>query len=220
MSLISRVVTVAIVGLALMLLLGGSEQQPATPEGVRQVYASYKQAVLSSDGSTAAALITRETVEWYERSKQLALHGSKADIDPLPPMLKFQVLAFRQRVDVEQLRLLSARELVAYAIAQGWMSKSNMERTDLGDVKITGAVANADVVIAGTPSTQQFRFVRDAGRWYFDQLPLLTGADDQLKAAAAQRKMSEDQLIIALIEAASHKKVGEEIWTPPGDGAH
>ncbi|HVM95464.1 MAG TPA: hypothetical protein VMT89_03695 [Candidatus Acidoferrales bacterium] len=212
-----RVASLALTVVALVVLLRAPAPQPATPENIQAVFRTYKDAVLKGDGAAAAAVLSQDTVDWYAESQQLALHGTKDQLQKLQPLQRFQALAFRYRTDPHVLRTLSPRQVIAYAVEQGWMGKSTLERTDIGDVKIAGDTAEAEVTVDGKPAGQQYNFMREQGQWRFDQLPLLASGDEQLRAAAAQRKMSEEQLILALLEAFSKKKVGDEIWVPPGD---
>ncbi|MBI3782738.1 MAG: hypothetical protein HY270_04980 [Deltaproteobacteria bacterium] len=219
MATSSRVLSIAITTVALILFLRGPAQQPATPDAVRAVFRSYKEAVLKGDGRAAAATLSQRTVDWYRESQELALHGTKTAVQQLEPLKRFQVLAFRYRMEPELLRKMSPSEVIGYAVEQGWMSKAALERTDIGQIKISGDRAEGTITLDGKPSDQQYDFVREQGEWRFDQIPLLASGNAQISAAAAQRQMTEDQLILALIEAFSHKKVGDDIWNPPGDAA-
>lgn len=184
-------------------------------EAVRQSFAEYKRAVMAADGAAAAGLLSTATVQWYGKIQDLALHGSKQEVEQLGPLEKIQVLASRQRVPADELRTMSPRQLVAYSVRKGFVDKVGTGRSELGTVTASGGTAVANVLLGGKDSGQQYHFVREDGRWLFDQLPTLATSEEGLKAAAAQRGMPVDQFVQALIESGSGKKITEDLWQPP-----
>jgi len=184
-------------------------------EAVRQSFAEYKRAVMAGDGAAAAGQLSAATVQWYGTMQDLALHGSKEEVQQLGPLEKIQVLAFRQRVPADELRAMSPRQLVAYSVTHGWVGKAGTGRSELGTVTASSGTAAANVLVGGKDSGQQYHFVREDGRWFFNQLPTLEVSADGLKAAAAQRGMPVDQFVQALIESGSGKKITADLWQPP-----
>jgi hypothetical protein len=182
---------------------------------VRQSFATYKRAVMAGDGATAAAQLSAATVQWYGKMQDLALHGSKEEVEHLEPLEKIEVLAFRQRVPAEELRAMSPRQLVAYSVTQGWVSKAGTGRSELGTVTAASDTAVANVLLGGKDSGEQYHFVYEDGQWLLNQLPTLEASAERLKVAAAQRGMSVDQFVQALIESGSGKKITADIWQPP-----
>lgn len=184
-------------------------------EAVRQSFAEYKRAVMADDGAAAAAQLSAPTVQWYGQMQDLALHGSKEELEQLGPLEKIQVLAFRQRVPADELRTMTPRQLVAYSVTHGWIGKVGTGRSELGTVAASSGTAVANVLLGGKDSGQQYHFVREDGRWLFNQLPTLEASADALKAAAAQRGVPVDQFVQELIESGSGKKITPDLWQPP-----
>jgi hypothetical protein len=208
-----RVASIAGAVVAVVMLLNA----PATPpdQAVHRAFAAFKRAVLAGDGPAAAALVSTDTLDWYGKTQDLALHASKDEVQNLGPLEKIQVLAFRQRVPLDELRAMSPPQLVAYSVAHGWMGKKAMERSELGTVTVSDDTAVATLLVDGKDSGQKYHFIRESGRWLFDQLPTLQSSDDTLKAAAAKRGMPIDVLVRTLLESASGQKLTDEIWQPP-----
>ena len=184
-------------------------------EAVRQSFAEYKRAVMADDGAAAAGQLSIATVQWYGKMQELALHGSKEEVERLGPLEKIQVLAFRQRVPPDELRAMSPRQLVAYSVRHGWIGKVETGRSELGTVSASGGTAVANVLLGGKDSGQQYHFVREDGRWLFNQLPTLEASEETLNAGAARRGMPVDQFVQALLESGSGKKITPDLWQPP-----
>jgi hypothetical protein len=208
-----RLASIAIAAGAVFMLLRVPEPPPQ--EAVRQVFAAYKRAVLADDGTTAAALLSAATIDWYGKTQDLALHATKEEIERLGPLEKIQVLAFRQRVPAEELRAMSPRQLVAYSVSRGWIGKTATQHSKLGPVTPSGDGASAELLLSGKATGQKYYFTREDGQWRFNQLPTLQGGDEGLKLAAAQRGMTVDQFVQLLVESASGKKITTDVWTPP-----
>jgi len=208
-----RLASIVVAVLALFMLL----RAPATPpdEAVRRAFAEYKRAVMADDGRAAAALVSTGTVDWYGKTQDLALHASKDEVRSLGPLEKIQVLAFRQRVPLQELRTMSPMQLMAYSVAHGWVGKKATERSDLGTIRVSDDTAAATLQVDGKDSGQTYHFVREGDRWVFDQLPTLQGSDDTLKTAATRRGMTIDVFVQTLLESASGQKLTDEIWEPP-----
>lgn len=216
-SSLIKLASVVIAAAALVNLLKSSNEMAtaSSADQVRAVFAAYRHALLTDDGATAAGLLSAATIDWYGQAQQLALYGNKDQVDRLPAIAKVQALAFRHRVPAETLRQMSPRQLVVYAVEHGWIGKPAAERSALGEISVSGDTAVAELLLAKRDSHQQYRFVKENGHWRFDQLPLLTGGEARLEFAAQVRGLTPDQLILSLIESASHTKVSPEIWNPP-----
>lgn len=209
---IVRLASLLVAGAAVVMLLRMPEPPPE--ESVRQTFAAYRRAVLADDGPAAAALLSAETVEWYGKMQDLTLYATKDEVERLAPLEKIQVLAFRQRVPADELRAMSPRQLVAYAVAHGWIGKPGMGRTDLGTVTASTDAAVGAVLVDGKDSGHQYNFVHEGGRWLFHQLPMLQAGNDLITTAAQQRGVSVDQYVQMLVESGSAKKITADVWQP------
>jgi hypothetical protein len=170
---------------------------------------------VADDGRAAAALLGTGTVEWYAKVWDLTLHGSSEEIEQLGTLEKLQVLGFRQRVPADELRAMSPRELFAYAVRHGWVGKPSIGGTEIGAITATDNTATAQALFAGKDNGQRYRFVREGGRWLFDQLPTLQAGGDALTAAARRRGVPVDEFVQHLVESASGKPVTPDLWQPP-----
>ncbi|MGH3055817.1 MAG: hypothetical protein ACRDL7_12665, partial [Gaiellaceae bacterium] len=184
-------------------------------EAVRQAFAAYKRAVLTNDGSAAAALLSPGSIEWYGHMQDFALHGSKEELEHLGPLEKLQALAFRMRIPAEELRALSPRQLVAYSVSHGWIGKAGTERSELGTMTVADGSATAQLLLDGKDSGQQYHFAKDGGEWQFDQLPTLQSGGEWIATAAQERNMTVDQFVQGLVESGAGKKLTADAWEPP-----
>jgi hypothetical protein len=208
-----RFASIMIAACAVFVLLRTPGQPPT--EEVRQAFAEYRRAVMANDGTAAAALLSAGTIEWYGRMQDLALHGSREEVEHLGPLEKLQVFAFRLRIPADELRPLSPRQLVAYSVTHGWIGKSGTEHSELGAITISDGSAVAELMLSGKDSEQQYRFVQEGDQWRFNQLPTLEVGGGWITTAAAQRGMTIDQFVQLLVETGAGKKMSTETWEAP-----
>lgn len=199
------------------ILLGLAPNAQANPEeqAIRHVFASYRTAVLSGDGEVGAKLLSQTTIEYYDQMRHLALYGSGETVRNLSLINQMQVLLFRARMDPMHLKSMSGHDVLAYAIKQGWTGKSSIVQLQIGKVLIEDPVAVAHGVFNGQDAGPAFRFVKEAGAWRFDLLPMLQASNAALQMSAMQQGISERDFMLILIESVVGRKLGPEMWEPP-----
>lgn len=213
MNVFRRVsVTIAVGSLLLLppLVLAASEDA-----NVRKAFDGYKYAVLNELGEDASQLVTQSTIDYFGEMQQLALHGSGTDVRAQSIVNQMQILTFRHRMHAEQLKLMSPRKVFVYAVDQGWVGKNGVVTLDSGPVSVSGDIATIDIFKNGIPTGLKFRLQREAGSWKLDLMPILALGNQAFKLIAKQQRISEEYLVLSLLESVSGQRVPDSIWNPP-----
>ena len=184
-------------------------------EAVRRVFSAYRAAILAGKGDAAAALLSRSTYAYYDEMRQLALRGDAASVQSQSLVNQMQVLMLRLRVPLGQLESLAPRELIAYAVDQGWIGKQSVLKLQPGKVHAEGDVAVLDVIIDAQEAGPAFSFNRESGAWRLDLVPTTQLGNAALELAARQQGIPESEFMLVLIESVLGRKVGAEAWVPP-----
>lgn len=184
------------------------------PEAVVKSFQDYKSAILNQNGEAAVALVTKRTVEEYQRYVEWALTADRKTLQSLAFINRFQVLLLRHRIPADSLRQLDGRSVFVYAVDRDWIGKNGVIRTTLGKVDVANTRATAEVLIGGQSAPNRFQFSKENGTWKFDLIQVIRDADQALKAAARQNGMTEDEFMFSLIETVSGRKVADTIWAP------
>jgi hypothetical protein len=182
---------------------------------VRQTFINYKEAILQQRGQSAVRLISSATLQYYARMRTIALEGLEKEVRQLTPMNKIMVLTLRHRISTDELRATTPETVFILAVNQGWIGKTSVIDSDIGQIRVVHKDASAQYVKGGEPTPLKYRFTKENGEWKIDLTALMPVADQAMSTLIKQEGLDEDKFIISLIESVSGKKVSSSIWTPP-----
>ena len=190
---------------------------PDGPEAaaVERTFAEYKAALKQRDGVRAAAAVSSNSFRYYDRMRKLALSAPRDELALLEGTERMLVLALRQQAPLELLENGTAEELVAYAITTQAITDTSVARTELGEIRTEGDFARGWVIVDGNPTQGILQFVREGARWKFDLEFAMKSSAGLIAAIAQQSGVSEDEVILKLLEQGAQQPVGPEIWRPP-----
>lgn len=182
------------------------------PEAVRRDFTAYKNALIDKDGAAAAKLVTGNSLRKYDQLRQLALSGTREDLEKLSDVDRRLALVLRLRTPLELLRSGSPADLIAHAVSTG-KTGSSVERAELGDIAFESGRASAEIRMGVRPVLGTFLFRQEDGLWKFDLEHALDMSRGSFTAEAEKKKVSEDDLILQSLSN-DGKPVGPEVWKP------
>lgn len=191
-----------------------------TPEGpeaeaVRAAFESYRQALIEEDGAAAADRISANSVEAYQRFRDLALSGSREEVGELSMVHRMQVLLLRHRIEPDALEAMNGRTAFAHAVDEAWVGAGGIARLEIHHVAVRGDEARANVGVGPAPSPDIFRFLREDGEWRFDLMPSLSSAEGALRQMAAARGVEENEFLLGMIGSMSGEPATDALFEPP-----
>jgi hypothetical protein len=189
---------------------GGQEQA-----AIRDAFVGYKTAILAGDGKAAVQHVSQSTIDYFADMQKLALYGTAAEVRAQSPVNQLQILSFRHRLELQQLQDMTPVELFAYGVDKGWIGKSTVVTLEPGSVDVSGNVGTIEVLQSGTPVGPRFRLYREGGEWRLDLVPILGLGNAAMKILAQRQGVSEEFMILSLLESVSGRKVPPTIWDPP-----
>ena len=111
---------------------------------------------------------------------------------------------------------MTGREIIVYAVAQGWIDKDGAASIRLGDFAVKGDFASGGLLgNGGEVSPFRLEFLREDGEWRLDLAEMLKIARFGIDYAVQQTGMSEEEFLLFVLEYSSGRKPGPEIWSPP-----
>jgi hypothetical protein len=201
----------SLLSLCLVVALG-SPALAGVDADVRATFERYKKAVLQRDGQKAVAEIDDRTLDYYARMRTAAL--SAPDIHNLSLLDKLMIVRLRHELSPDQLSAMDGRSLLAYAIGKGWVGDASVQRGGIGEVKVSGQTAVGAMTLGGKPTPAKLAFRRGKRGWLIDLLPLLGGAEPALQQLRQKSGLSEDELVLKMIEEATGRPVPAAVWRP------
>jgi len=190
---------------------------PETPEAtaVKRGFAEYKAALKQRDGTRAAETVSHNSFDFYDRMRKLALSAPREELALLEGTERMLVLALRLQAPLDLLTSATPEELVAHAVSTETITDTGVARTELGEIRTEGELARGWVVVDGNPTQGVLQFVREGGRWKFDLEFAMQSSAGLIEAIAQQNGLTEDEVILKLLEQGVEQPVGPEIWQPP-----
>ncbi|GAB2968401.1 hypothetical protein [Saccharothrix stipae] len=167
----------------------------AEEKAIRKTFADYREAAKAKDGVAAAALLSQDMLGYYTKARDLALTGSEQQVREHGATSSMLVYVLRAEFGADELRGMSAEQLVSAAVAKGMVSENSLANVDLGTVVVDGETARADMTSRGQSAGVELPFHKESGSWRFDARPLMAAGDEALKTVAGQRGVTVDQLV-------------------------
>lgn len=218
----------------------GSQESPGAAEqdvaAVRGVFLGYKSALIAGDGKTAASLVDEATDTYFERLRDLALHGNEQEVKAHSFVERLLVLSMRQVLDRTTIESMSLADLIDVAMSEGWIAPQTLSQLDIGAIEVHGDEASAEVLsglISSAASSDdeapaggtsepgepelRYRFVREHGAWRFRFSSLVESLDRLVEDLTSQLGTQQDDLIFMLIEGFTGRQVLPDVWEAPVD---
>lgn len=181
---------------------------------VERSFDAYKAALEQRDGAAAAAMISGNSLAYYDHMRDLALTAERRHLSVLDGTERMLVLSLRHSAPLELLKTASPAALVAYAVDEGLVSDVAIAKTELGEITVVDDRARCWIVIDGEPTRGVMQFVREAAGWKFDLEFAMRSSEGLIGALAVQSGMSEDAVILQLLSQAEGRPVDPGIWDP------
>lgn len=175
----------------------------------------YKAALQGDRGAEAAAFLSRSTVDYYEKVRDLALYATREELKPQSHVDVLQAMVLRSRIPAAEMRLMDGRALLVRAIDNGWVGKENFEPFSVAAVRVDGDKAVADMApAAGTPTTP-LDFVREGGEWLIDLVGLLQSTNQMFDMLITTQQLDREAFVLTVLSSLDGKPVDATVWNPP-----
>ena len=150
---------------------GASDSRVETLPAERQIellMASWIGAVAEKKADDLIPLVDSQSESYYLRIKELALSGEAGELAALSEVDQLQVMFFRLMIEQEQLRRMTARQLLAFAVEKGFIGMELRHADLLGEIRVTGDTATGRLFKFGKsdrPDRYLQHFVKEQGVW-------------------------------------------------------
>lgn len=179
-----------------------------------EAFDSYKDAILSQDGDSAANRVSASTISQYDDYLRWARTLDKDGLKELSFINRFQVIIMKHRLPKNLLLSGSGRDAFVYAVNHDWIGKSGVVPMSADNYHISGDRAISDASHAGQMLPYKFQYIKEGGVWKYDLTIIMKISNEPLRQAAIRSGLTEDEFIFKLTEAISGKKVPDSIWEP------
>jgi hypothetical protein len=197
----------------------GVETPPTTvpsSERVRESYSQFAQALQERDAPAASRLVTKNTIDTYERCRVLALDSSKVDFEQLTQFEVLLAFQLRYLLSREKLASMNGQQVFCWGVAEGLVKQDTVKGISLNNVQVDGNVALATLRKNGQPAPGQvFRFVNEEGKWKLDLMHIIPGFEKAFKEVRDKAKKSKIELAVYLLERTYNQEIPYAILDGP-----
>ena len=185
-------------------------------EEIRRVYAMIDTCNDQSRGKEVLELFTAETFDGYERIIKVALDARMEEVKALRPSDKLEVFRIRARAKRAEIEGLDGRGYCEFATSRGWYVRPPAERfeSELRNFVFQGDVATAELLMDGEKTGARMRFVRQGGKWRFDEVDAYHHWDRWWREESQESGLSVEELLIGQIEDEIGREAPDSIRKP------
>ena len=188
----------------------------APVDEVKESFKAYKAAILASDGEAAAQVVTQSSRDYFRRLADQALNLDRDGLHKIYLSDRLYALLLRHSLQRARLESMSGREVVSYAVDEGWIGKEGAEQLQLGNYQVDGDHAAGTILRPdGGETTFKMEFVREGGRWRLDLVALMDLTRTAFEYSVRQSGLSEDEFVMLMLEYSTGRKPDPGIWSPP-----
>ncbi len=192
--------------------LGGCDKKAAE---VLAADEQYDNCLDADDGAGAVRYVSKNSLARLDRLISVARTAKKAEVRAMPFDDMQEVLMMRHLLGPELLKPMDGRTYYTKIVQKGWLhSTSHLERIK---IKVDSSGTSATVTFRDPEDSEitYGHWVFEDGAWKEDQLADLQTSHAELKAAAKEARMTEDEMIMASLEIRIGETVPPTVWDPP-----
>ncbi len=183
---------------------------------VAQAFSSYREALLAQDGTTVAASLTAESIEYFEGIRKLALTASESHLRRAWMSTQLTVIHLRTAVPVANIRSWSTAQLVTHAVRRGQLYPVIIERMSAETVEVSGDIGTVSMKVDRQEKPRSLTFYREGGQWKFRLIPLLDATEYALRAHVEEQQITERRLVDESLAATLSPEAIRKAWLQVG----
>lgn len=177
---------------------------------IKNVYATYAEAMANKNAEEALRYVTASSVKYYTKLLTLSKTADSATLAAMPIVDILYTLSLWVRIDASLLcEMNSGEDLLSYSLRE---SKNNTEN-QIGDITVQGDTAYVDVENVPIPMEKQYqyRFVRESTGWKIDLTQQASVLSQQFEELMKQYHSSKQELYKFMM---SMSHMPETTWEP------
>lgn len=180
---------------------------------VKKCFKKYKNAILEDRGDEAADVVSKATIDYYQKMLDIALTADSATVDQLGITDKMTVLTVRHKVPKSTIAELDGRGFFIYAISAGMVGKNSVINATIGEVKVNENFATGQLLVNGQESPMYFHFYHE-GDWKLDLTSLFHITNTALNQMVQESGMSQNEFLFQILQSLTGRYPNSTIWQP------
>jgi len=180
-------------------------------------------AVAEKQTGNLAKLVDAESEAYYLRLRNLALTADAEGLSRLSEVDQLQVMFFRLMVDAQQLRTMSAQQLLAFAVEKGFIGMELRLADQLVEIQVSGDTATGRLLKFGRadrPDPYLQYFVKAGGIWQVSLQGERERLEGEFDGFVQRSGLSRSEAAFLILEMRLMRKVtAADFFTPSAEVA-
>lgn len=190
------------------------DANPADAKAITDVFAAYKRAMLSDQGSEVAKFVDQNTLDYYDYILEQVRYAVESDVTNLGLVHQLSIVLIRHTASRKDLEKLNGQSLLAYLVNNQRIGKGSLEENTLSVIKSNGTIAQAYIREEEKETSRYFLFHKEKGVWRIDLTTHFDSMQKILEGYTSELNISEKELMVLLLEQITDKKPDDRIWEP------
>jgi len=189
------------------------QSMPSPEKLIREVFESYRQALIDKDGDKAWYYIDSQTINFFEDLRNKSLTLSYEDMNGLDVMKKFIILRLRNDFNKKQLETMNPKDIFVAGVERGYISNDTIKDIKLNKIEVQGNIASG--FVSQAPKIPSFYFAEANGIWKVALVKNMDMGNAFFEKMLDQSGMTEKEFLIDLLSQVSSSEVKKGIFDKP-----
>ena len=169
-------------------------------------------------------LVSKDSIEAYEKFRYLSLYGEMEELDQLTLFNQLQVLLLRVLAGKDEMLSMTPEDTLIYALKEKFIEIDIKTKDKVKDITFNNQHAQAKTFIEFTNSNKELEhrenlamrhFVKDeSGNWKINLLPELEIMDNYLDVVVKSKNRAKAEVALAMLELRSARKILPSVFDP------
>lgn len=163
-------------------------------------------------------LLDTSAADYYERLRDVALHGDVTVLEALAPTDQLQALFLRLTVDLNELEEMSGRQILLKAVHERWIGQDLRRTDEIRELVVTGDAATGRLYKFGQedrPDRGRQYFRRENGEWRVELRGERERLQQDFEAFVARSGLGPSEAAFFILETRLLRKVRIADFVPP-----
>lgn len=202
-------------------LLDASARVVETEQEIKNAMARWIAAVTGKTSADLVNLVDFDSALYYLRLRDLALTANADELSQLSEVDQLQVMFFRLMVDGQQLRIMSAQQLLAFAVEKGFIGMELRRGDLLDDIRFSDDTATGRLLKFGRadrPDRYRQYLVKEQGGWRVSLQGERERLEGEFDGFVQRSGLSRSEAAFLILEMRVMRKVSPSDFYNPAAG--
>lgn len=181
---------------------------------VISVFNKYRESISTKNGAATAELIDKNSLEWYDSIKSLAISANKEELLQKNFITKLNVIALRQFFSLDEIEKMNSKEIFAFTVNKSFYAQQSINEYTVAGTEIKDGKAavllKQDEKLVGIP----LKFIKEEDGWKINLASAINFLNKIISGNPWGNQYMENDSVLKQVESVYKNPLKENIWEP------